>query len=315
MKKILIGIGGLLVLAVLGVVFKFFVLSPVARAAPDVHAPTSAEAIARGKYLANSVTGCTSCHSPPDPNAPGGAFIEEQIGAGREFADEGFPGTPRARNLTPDKETGIGAYTDGELLRSMREGIGRDGHALFPLMPYLNYAALTDEDALSIIAYLRTLKPIRNDTGRSQIDFPVSMIIRTVPKPVETPAAPEPTEPVARGQWLIKMGSCADCHDVFDNHRQPIEGKHFGGGAEFKFPKGTVYAANISSDKETGIGAYTDEELLRVLNEGIAKDGRPLWVMPSAAFKGLTEDDKKAMIAALRTVPPVKNQVPRSQMR
>jgi len=197
----------------------------------------------------------------------------------------------------------------------MREGIGHDGQVLFPLMPYPRFASLSDEDALDIIAYLRTLAPIKNDPGRTKIDFPVSMFIRTAPKPVETSAPPEPTDPIARGLWILNNASCAECHDTVDDKHQPIEGKHLAGGQHFTFSKGTVYAPNLTSDKATGIGAYTDEELMRVFNEGIAKDGRPLWVMPWSALKGQTEEDKRAMIAALRTIPPLANHVPPAQMR
>ncbi|WP_394827565.1 c-type cytochrome [Pendulispora albinea] len=317
MKKVLIGIGGLLALAILALVVKFFVLSPVVRAAPDVHAPTSAEAIARGKYLADHVAQCTTCHSTVDEKVPGDVVVEAKRGAGRMYPKEaGFPGNIRALNLTPDKETGIGSWTDGEVLRAMREGIGRDGRALFPLMPYQNFANLTDEDALAIIAYLRSLPAIKNDPGpATQIDFPVSMFIRAAPKPVEAPPPPPPADPVGRGLWLIQMESCGMCHDTMDSRHQPIEGKHLAGGQEFKIAAGTVYASNITSDKSTGIGAYTDEELLKVLNEGVTKNGRPLYLMPWAALKGLTDDDKRAIVAALRTIPPVNNTVPASAIR
>jgi len=317
MKKVLIGIGGLLVLAILAVVVKFFVLSPAARAAADVHAPTSPEAIAQGKYLATHVAQCITCHSPVDESVPGDVVVEAKLGAGRMFPKEaGFPGNMRASNLTPDKETGIGDFTDGELLRAIREGIGRDGRALFPLMAYPNYATLTDQDALSIIAYLRTLKPIKNNPGPpTQIDFPVSMFIRGGPKPVEGSPPPSPTDPVGRGTWLLRVAGCGGCHDTMDSHHQPIEGKHLAGGAEFKIPAGTVYASNLTSDKATGIGSYTDDELLRVFNEGISKSGRPLWLMPWSGLKGLTDEDKHAIVAALRTVPAVSNAVPASAIR
>jgi len=315
MKKVLVAVVALILLAVGGIAVKFYALSPVARPAPDVHAPTSPEAIARGDYLANHITGCTTCHSPIDDTVPGDVFIASRIGAGRDFGSEEFPGTVRAPNLTPDKETGIGNRTDGEILRAMREGIAHDGHVMFPMMPYTSYANLSDEDALDIIAYVRTFKPIKNDPGPTKIDFPVSMFIRAVPKPVEKSPPPEPTEPVARGLWIMANASCAECHDTIDDKHQPIPGKHLAGGQHFTFSKGVVYAPNLTSDKATGIGAYTDEELMRVFQEGIGKDGRPLWVMPWAALKGQTEEDKRAVIAALRTIPPVTNQVPHSQMR
>src|SRR6185295_8848303 len=117
-KIVLGGIGALLLLAVIGVVTKFYVLSPKSRPAQNVTAPTSAEAIARGKYLANHVTVCVGCHSPVQDDKPGEPLVEDKVGSGRDFGEmPGFPGRVRPHNLTPDMETGIGAWTDGEILR------------------------------------------------------------------------------------------------------------------------------------------------------------------------------------------------------
>ena len=94
-----------------------------------------------------------------------------------------------APNITPDPETGIGRWTDGEVARAIREGVSRDGRPLFPLMNYPAYRDLTDSDVLSIVAYLRTRKPVRRDNGRTDLDFPVGMMIRTVPKPLDNAPA------------------------------------------------------------------------------------------------------------------------------
>jgi mono/diheme cytochrome c family protein len=311
-KRALSVVGGLLVLAIGGVTTKFFVLSPKSRAPQDVHAPTTPEAIARGKYLATNVAVCLGCHSKLEESKPGHPMVEGMAGSGRDFGPEpGFPGRIRTANLTPDKQFGIGNWTDGEVLRAMREGIGKDGHALFPMMPYKNLGAnLSDDDGLAIIAYLRSLPPIANDPGKTEINFPVSMFIRAAPAPLEKSAGAPPTDPMGRGKWLLGMGNCNLCHDSFDSKRQPLPGMHFAGGEPFSVPQGKVYAANITSDKATGIGAYSDEDLMRVFNEGIGKAGRPLLQMPWAFYKGMTDDDKKALILALRDTPPVNHPVP-----
>ena len=173
----------LILLAVVGLVVKFFVLSPKSRPAPEVKAPSTPEAVARGKYLVEHVTGCTGCRSPIDDSKPGDVPVEGKRGVGRDFGEwKGAPFRLRAPNLTPDKETGIADVPDGVLLRAIREGIGRDGRALFPQMPYMTYAkTISDDDGLAIIAYLRTLAPVKNDPGRTEIKFPVSMFIRGVP--------------------------------------------------------------------------------------------------------------------------------------
>jgi mono/diheme cytochrome c family protein len=326
MKKIIVrvlgAIAALVLLAILGVIVKFYVLSPKSRAAPSVTAPSTPEAIAKGKYLVNHVAACIGCHSPVQEDKPGDPPIEGKVGAGRDFGDWGpqVPFRLRASNLTPDKETGIGAMTDGEVLRAMREGIGKDGRALFPQMPYVTYSqTLSDDDALAIIAYLRTLAPIKNDPGRTEIKFPVSMFIRGVPKPLEAspPPAPSPTDKLARGKWLLDVCSCHDCHDSVDSHMQKLPGKGLAGGMKFPLPngKGVAVAPNITSDKATGIGAYSEDDLRRVLDEGKGKTGRFLYVMPWSYYGGMTRDDKEALIAALREVAPVSNGVAPSEIK
>lgn len=320
-KKVLLALAGLVLLGIALLALKFFVLSPNVRAATDVKAPSTPEAIARGRYLAHNVMVCMGCHSQVDETKPGEPIVEGRTGSGRDFGIiPGFPGHMRAPNLTPDAETGIGNYTDGELLRGMREGIARDGHVLFPFMPYLNFAkTLSDTDALAIVAYLRSLPPIKNKMERSTVDFPVSMFVRALPAPVTAspPGQPPSADLLARGNWLIKAGNCHDCHDAFNERHEPIPGKELSGGFEFASPngKGSVFAANITSDAATGIGSYTDEDLLRVFNEGVGKSGRKLYGMPWTYYGGQTDEDKKALIAALRKVPAVSNVVKPSTLK
>ena len=325
MKKLVVrllkALGVLLTLAVLGLVVRFYVLAPKSRPAPSVAAPTSPEAIAKGKYLVEHVAACVGCHSPVQEDKPGEPPVAGRLGAGRDFGElPGFPGHLRAPNLTPDKETGIGNHTDGEVLRAMREGVAKDGHALFPQMPFQTYAqTLADDDALAIIAYLRTLPPVKNDPGRMEVKFPVSMFIRAVPKPLEAapPPAPAPSDKMARGKWLLQVCSCGDCHDGVDSHRQKVPGQAMAGGQTFPLPngKGVAIAPNITSDKATGIGSYSDADLRRVLDEGKGKTGRYLYVMPWSYYSGLTNEDKEALVAALREVPAVPNPVAPSQIK
>jgi hypothetical protein len=316
--RILGALGALLVLAVLAIWVKFYVTLPKMRPAPDVKAPTTAEAIAKGKYLSGV---CIGCHSKVDLTVSGEPPVEGFIGAGRDFGElPGFPGRLRAPNLTPDKETGIGDWTDGEVLRAMREGVGKSGRALFPQMPYQTFGkTLSDEDALAIIAYLRTLKPVKNDPGPTEIKFPVSMFIRAAPRPLEKspPPSPPPSDKKARGEWLLKVMLCGDCHDSHNEKMEPIPGKELAGGTPFPLPegKGTVYATNITSDKATGIGSYSDDDIKRVLIEGKGKSGRTLYVMPWYYYKDLTDEDKDAIVGALRNVPAVANLVPPSTVK
>jgi len=319
LKRVLKVVLVLLVLAVGGVVVKFYVLAPDSRPATRVRAPRTPEAIAKGKYLSNHVFGCTACHSPVHVDQPGEPQIEGKVGSGRDFPDDPtFPDWHiSAPNLTPDRETGLGAWTDGEILRAMREGVSRDGRPLFPMMPYQTYAkGMSDEDALAVIAYLRSLPPIRNRTKTTVIGFPVSMFIRAVPRPVPRPARPAPASGVARGRWLLDVASCGDCHTTFDDKRDPVPGHYLAGGNPFPIPgRGTVYTPNITNDRATGVGAYSEADLRRAIFEGYGKDGRRLYGMPWWYYAGMTDDDRTAVITALRQVRAVKNVVPAGDLR
>jgi mono/diheme cytochrome c family protein len=320
-KRLLLGLAALLVLGIAGMIIKFYVLSPKARPAPVMTAPTTPEAIERGRYLVHHVTVCVGCHSEVREEVPGEPVVEGRFGAGRDFGEiPSYPVHIRGRNITPDRETGLGGWTDGEIARAIREGVSKDGSPLFPQMPYLTYGeTLSDGDVLDIIAYLKTLEPIKNDPGMTTVNFPISMFIRAAPKPLEQspPPAPSPSDKMGRGKWLLKVASCYDCHDAVNEKMDKIPGKSLAGGRKFPLPNGRGYAiaSNITSDQVTGIGAYSDDDLRRVFEEGKGKDGRDLFVMPWSYYKGMTREDKEALIAALRAVPPVSNVVPPSAVK
>lgn len=316
LKKILIGIFLLALAVIAGGASYFFLAYPHARPAPDMQAPRTAEAVERGRYLAEALTGCAACHSPIDESRPGDFPQEGLRYAGRVFEPEmGFPGTLVASNLTSDRETGLGAWTDGEIVRAIREGVSRDGRALFPLMNYPAYRQLSDEDALAIVAYLRTIPAVRRDAGRTDLDFPVNVIVRTLPQPLEGPPPGLPAQGIERGRALIEVMMCGECHTPRDDRGNPVEGMRLAGGAPFPGPWGTVYAANITSHPAAGLGAFSHEDLVRVFREGKNRAGRELWVMPWSVTRNLTGPDLDALIAALREVPPNPNLVPAAQLK
>lgn len=312
-KRVLAGVVAVPFLGIGALLLNFYGLSPKTRPAPSMTAPSNPEAVARGRYLAENVAGCVACHSEVD-EALGDAPKPGRFGVGRDLIS-----TPdgkvhiRTSNITPDKETGIGTWTDGEIARAIREGVDKNGHTLFPQMPYVTFAqTLSDGEVLDIIAYLHTLPPQKNAIAPTDVAFPISMFIRSVPHPLETPAPPQPSpsDRAARGTWLLKTALCNECHDSVDEHMQKIPGKAFAGGFAFPLPGGKVVRApNISSDKATGIGAYSDDDIRRAVQDGKGKDGRTLKVMPWGAYKGLTNEDADALIAALRQAPAVSNVV------
>ena len=128
------------------------------------------ERLVRGRFLFNNVNHCADCHSRHDETRFGRPVIPDGNGAGALFpAGPDFPGVITSSNVTPDVETGIGSWTDGEKVRAIREGISRDGHALFPIMPYPDYSRLSDEDVKALVVYMNSLAPVRNPLPKTRI--------------------------------------------------------------------------------------------------------------------------------------------------
>ena len=277
--------------------------------------------IERGKYLANHVTGCMDCHSPRDFNFYGGPVQQGKAGSGGEVFDInlGVPGKLIPQNLTPFY---LNKYTDGELIRAMTEGINKDGKALFPLMPYLNFAHLSKEDIYSIVAYIRTLSPVENIVESGSLDFPMNMIVKTIPRPVALNGSFDKSDNIAYGKYLVTIASCADCHTPMDKGTA-IPGKDFAGGFVATFPKFTVTSANITPDVETGIGSWTKETFIarfKLYSDSSytpAKldDGSYNTIMPWLFYSGMTEEDIGAIYDYLHTLKPIKNQITRFASR
>jgi mono/diheme cytochrome c family protein len=284
------------------------------RAAAEMKASATPEALARGKYLVESV-GCVQCHSPVDKSRPGDFPVEQKRFSGRVFTpEEGFPGTIVAPNITPDPVSGIGQWTDGEVARAIREGVSRDGRPLFPLMNYPWYRNFTDSDTLAMIAYLRVQKPMRSSLGKTELDFPVNLIVRTMPQPLTESPKGLGAPGLERGQMLVKVLLCGECHTPMEQG-QPTPGYELAGGTPFRGPWGTVYAANITSHPSAGIGAFSNEDLVRIFREGRNRSGRPLWVMPWSATRNLSDEDLNSLILALRQVRPNPNMVPAPELK
>jgi hypothetical protein len=295
---------------------------PAQRAALAVTIAKTPDRVARGEYLVKHVVICTECHAehvrdrygfPLVPGAP----LKGQVILTK---NDQFPGTLAAHNLTPDPETGLGRWTDGEVLRAMREGVDRDGRALFPMMPYENFRDLSDADAEAVVAYLRTLSPVPNAVPARKLDFPLPLIVPGIPKPLAGPVgAPDPKDEVAYGRYLATVAGCKFCHTPVNERMQPLPGKDFAGGHEFHLPGGgaRVRTANLTPDPDTYMGKATKEEFigrfrafasLNAETSPVAPKGRNT-AMPWLAFSGMTDQDLSALYAFLKTVPPVKNKV------
>jgi cytochrome c553 len=239
-------------------------------------------------------------------------ILPSMEGAGEIFPEKDLPGQIVAPNLTPDPETGAGKWTDDQLGRAIREGIGHDGRALFPIMPYPHFRYLPDEDLASVVVYLRSLPPVRNPLPKTEIMFPVKYLIRNVPQPLHEPVVqPQFASPEARGAYLAGMAICGECHTPADRG-QPLPGREFSGGEKFVGPWGTIKSANITPDP-SGISYYDEKLFLQVMRTGQVGARSISSFMPWRAYRNMTDDDLKAIFAYLRTLKPVQNRVDNSE--
>lgn len=280
---------------------------PKARPVTDRTFEATQARLARGEYLVEGVAHCFQCHSPHDMAKPELPIIEEMKGAGW-WMDE-IPGLGKvvAPNITPDPETGIGRWTDDEIARAVREGVSRDGSALFPIMPYENFRHMSDEDLASVVVYLRSIPPVRNALPRTALEFPLTRIVNTMPVPLEESVA----EPAAasRGEYLATLAECRTCHSAAVQG-EPVPGLTFGGGFMFK-PVGlqtAVYSVNITSDP-SGIAHYDYALFDQALRTGRLPGRQLSGVMPYAHFARLTDEDMRAIFDYIKAQPPVQHRV------
>ena len=266
------------------------------------------ERLARGKYLVEAVGGCMVCHSPREWTKHDAPIVSGMEGAGQFIDLKGLPGRVYANNLTPDPEAGIGNWSDDALARGIREGIGHDGRALFPMMPYQLFSQLSDEDLSSIIVFLRSLAPVHHPMPRTEINFPVNYLIRSVPKPITQPVpSPDLSDPVKRGRYLATIAGCSDCHTP-QRQGRPLPGLRYGGGQIFEGPWGRVASANLTPDP-SGISYYDKKMFVEVIRTGYVKARVISPIMPWPDYRKMTDEDLKALFAYLQTLPPVRHHV------
>jgi len=294
---------------------------PAQVAAAEIKVPMTPERIARGRYIFENLADCEGCHSQRDFSRVGGPEVASGRGRGNVLSDliQGLPGTVVAANITPDPETGIGKWTDGEKIRSIRDGVDRDGRALFAMMPYTEYRKMSDEDVQAVVAYLDSLPPVHNPLPVTKLNFPVNVFMKFAPQPAGSVPPPDRADTLKYGEYLATIGGCADCHTPMQKG-QPIPGMEFAGGQPFVTNLGTVVTANITPDLDTGIGKWSEDFFLQKFGEykAFAEQGPPplpgpqaFTLMPWLAMSRLDAGDLKAIYAFLRTVKPVRHYVER----
>jgi mono/diheme cytochrome c family protein len=254
----------------------------------------------RGSYLVNGVLTCGNCHTP---RGPGGVFaMDKQLSGGPQEWD-----TPafkvKGANITPDRETGIGSWTDAEIKRAMVEGVRPNGTQIAPIMPYGFYKVFSTADLDAVVAYLRSVPAVSNKVQASVYKAPLHA---ETPVGADKPLAPaDLSDPVKRGFYLVTIGHCMECHTPRVNGQMDFAKDLGKGGEEFMGPWGVSVARNITSHRDKGIGAWTDAEIKRAITQGVRKDGTPLKPpMGYPLYAHMSEADLNDVVAYLRTVPP-----------
>jgi mono/diheme cytochrome c family protein len=319
MKK-LFKIVGIIVLSVIVVVIGgliYFNSSyPKVDPPTDITVEATNARIVRGEYLVKHVTMCLDCHSSRDWTKLTGPIIAGTEGKGGHTFDEemGFPGKITPKNITP---AALGTWSEGEIIRAITCGVNKDNEVIFPMMPFNDYNQLSEEDLYSIVAYIKTLKPIEHKTPERELNFPLNLLVKTMAIEHYTPKeAPNKSDTINYGKYLVTIASCQGCHTP-TKEGKALPGMEFAGGEEFNLPWGIVRTANITPDIETGIGNLSKEDFIKKFkfyeletSKNIpVKENEFNTIMPWTLYAGMSEEDLSAIYDYLRTVKPVKHRV------
>jgi len=262
--------------------------------------------VARGQDIFGAAGGC-GCHTVPKGTLNAG---------GRKY--DGPFGTVYSANITPDRQTGIGAWTDEQIITAIRLGRRPKGERLIPVHPYTVFNGMAAEDLRALVAYLRTVPPVNRPNQPKKITVPFfeSIFLPTwlaAFAPKETPPATAPTSGLARGEYLVRaVGHCGECHtprgmtQATDNSRFLAGNPN--GPEDSKVP-------NITPDKDTGL-TWSEEEIAEYLGTGNKPDGDVAGGLmgeviegTAAGYKDLTKADRLAIAQYLKTIPPIHNKV------
>jgi mono/diheme cytochrome c family protein len=285
--------------------------------------PSTPEFIARGGYLVNSVSSCGACHTPRiGGNWLGGERTDAFLAGGSVFDDRGMGMKIAAPNITQDNETGIGTWTDDEIIRGIRDGVRKDGELMWPPMPFSadGFGAMSDDDVRAMVAYLRTVPPVKNKVDRDKhLDMPFMFkVVRSFGalhhKPAKDVKAPPAADKKAYGAYLSRVGLCVDCHSMTKTGPDSEDNLFGGSKVPFSEPEfGKVWARNLTPDPETGLGKFTAAQIKEALKTGRRLDGKPMALPMSLLIPHVstwTDDDLDALVTYLTSVAAIKHKVP-----
>ena len=282
----------------------------------DITIEATSARLERGEYLVKHVSMCLDCHSSRDWTKLSGPIVAGTEGeGGMTFGAEiGFPGKITPKNITP---AALGTWSDGEIVRAITCGVNKDNEVIFPIMPISNLNQLSEEDLYSIVAYVKSLKPIEHKTPERELNFPLNLLVKTMAIEHYTPKeAPNKSDIINYGKYMVTIASCKDCHTPTKDG-EALPGMEFAGGEEYNLPWGTIRPANITPDVETGIGTLTKEDFINKFkfydsdsSKNIpVKENEFNTIMPWTLYGGMSEEDLGAIYEYLRTVKPVKHKV------
>ncbi len=312
--RILVYVIGSILLVVVVLLSYVKAMLPNVGEAPEMTVELTPERLERGQYLANHVMVCMDCHSERDYSLFTAPMVPNTEGMGGEVFDQnmGFPGRYVSPNITPVK---LKSWTDGEIFRAITSGVSKDGRALFPVMPHPYYGQLDEEDINSVIAYIRSLKPIEHEPEASISDFPMNFILNTIPKKPKLSPMPPKSDLAGYGKYLVTAAACNDCHTKQEKGK--FIGDAFAGGMEFKFPDGSVLRSANITPHESGIGLWSEEQFIqrfkaysksRYTPHQIAP-GEFQTIMPWTFYAEMETEDLQAIYAYLKTLEPAANNV------
>lgn len=256
-------------------------------------------ALERGAYLVNGVMACANCHTPIDANGP---ILSKAFAGGRVFDTPTFKAS--ASNITPDKDTGIGGWSETELKSFLITGVRPSKVPVAPIMPTAFYKALTPGDLNAVTSYLRSVQPVRNEMPPA--DYKKPFVQQQAPFTDRPFTDVDMRDPVKRGMYLVTLGHCLECHTPAGSNGHDYAGSAGKGGRTFSGPWGESRSSNITANPVAGLGNWTDDEIKRAFTQGVSRDGRKLKPpMAFAAYARITPQDQDAIVAFLRTLKPL----------
>jgi mono/diheme cytochrome c family protein len=272
----------------------------------SAQAPAGRDAVASGKYVFGAAGGC-GCHTEKDRPVNSG---------GRKY--DGPFGSVYSSNITPDRQTGIGDWTDDQIITAIRLGRRPNGERLIPVHPYPVFNGMAEGDLRALVAFLRSLPAVNRPNTPKKITMPLFESVflpawLAAFAPRETPPATAPTAGLARGEYLVRaVGHCGECHTP-RGVTQATDNSRFLGGTQ-KGPDGDP-VPNITPDKDTGL-TWSEEEIADYLETGNKPDGDVAGGLmaeviegTAAGFKDLTKEDRLAIARYLKAIPAVRNKV------